>query len=331
MTDTITARKAVPDSGQADHFQVSDTRALRSCLGQFATGVTVMTAYAQGETVGVTANSFSSLSLDPPLILWSIGRSSRSLPVFQAASHFAVNILAADQIFVSQMFSRPGPDRFSQVPWSAGPGGAPVLDGTVASLICRPEAFHDGGDHILIVGRVIQHSQRDAAALLFSQGRYRVAEEHPDLRSASRACAPERTECDVSAPLVRLLHRAHHFTSERFELLRRTEQLSVVQIRLLGMLVDGVQGGVDQLAGRACVRLQEAADAVQELQAMGYVVQQMSGQVALTSEGRDHHERFQRLIATVERKFLDGFTTAEVDAGRRFLSRLIAINSASQG
>jgi flavin reductase (DIM6/NTAB) family NADH-FMN oxidoreductase RutF/DNA-binding MarR family transcriptional regulator len=309
---------------------VLDQRALRRCLGQFATGVTVMTAQAGGELAGVTANSFSSLSLDPPLILWSIGKLSRSLPVFQAATHFAVNILAADQVQVSQTFSRPDPDRFSKAPWALGPGGAPLLEGTVATIVCRPEAFHDGGDHVLIVGRVVLHAQRDAPVLLFSQGRYGVAEDHPELKPSTPASTAGDALGEPSSPLLRLLSRAQHVTSANFEELRRAEQLTVAQIRLLASLSDG-DGQTEQLAARACLGQRDTEDAIADLVALGYVQRDAADTLSLTPAGHARRDRFRRRTAEVERAFLADFPPAEVEIGRLFLARLIAKHSAPPG
>src|SRR6516162_1677302 len=102
----------------------ADGAAFRRSLGQFGTGVTVITASADGKRVGMTANSFSSVSLEPPLVLWSAKRTSQSFPIFEAASHFAVNVLSSNQMAVSKHFGRPGDDKFKDLPWRSGIGGA---------------------------------------------------------------------------------------------------------------------------------------------------------------------------------------------------------------
>lgn len=151
----------------------------RHCLGQFATGVTVVTADAGGTPVGMTVNSFASVSLEPPLILWSIGAASRSYPAFAAAEHFAVNVLADDQIALSRHFSCSGEDKFATVSWRAGVTGSPILAGVAAVFECTKEAEHKGGDHLIIIGRVRRAAHFHRATLLFAQGRYRIAAEHP--------------------------------------------------------------------------------------------------------------------------------------------------------
>ncbi|WP_440995815.1 flavin reductase family protein [Arhodomonas sp. SL1] len=132
-----------------------DPRALRNALGGFATGVTVVTTRApDGTPVGLTVNSFSSVSLEPPLILWSLMRDSPSRAAFLAASHFAVNVLAVEQEALCRRFATPRPDKFEGVQWWAGAGGAPVLAGCVARFQCRRSLRHDGGDHDILLGRV---------------------------------------------------------------------------------------------------------------------------------------------------------------------------------
>ncbi|MFA7429586.1 MAG: flavin reductase family protein [Rhodospirillaceae bacterium] len=158
-------------------MEALDLRAFRTALGGFATGVGVVTARdTGGRPVGMTINSFSSVSLDPPLVLWSIGRTSPSFAVFTTAKHWAVNVLAEDQEALSNTFARPAPDKFEGVDWAPGMAGAPLLAGTVARFECRTEHLYDGGDHIILVGRVEAFDHAGGKPLLFTGGRYgRVA------------------------------------------------------------------------------------------------------------------------------------------------------------
>jgi 4-hydroxyphenylacetate 3-hydroxylase, reductase component len=156
----------------------------RRCLGQFATGVTVVTANVQGELVGLTVNSFASVSLNPPLILWSIDVASNSYAKFSVADSFIINVLADDQIALSRHFGRSGPDKFNKISWSMGSNGAPILGGVAAFFECSRESELRGGDHLIVVGRVRRAVQFERSTLLFAQGRYRIATDHPgDSRS----------------------------------------------------------------------------------------------------------------------------------------------------
>lgn len=153
-----------------------DTRTLRQALGCFPTGVTVVTTLgADGIPVGLTINSFNSLSLDPPLILWSLSRRSSNLRAFEAAGHFAVNILAEDQVAISRRFSSPVPNKFRDVAVHAGLGGAPLIEGCVAHIECRAHSSQAIGDHVLFVGRIERVRTSDRPPLLFVGGRYRIA------------------------------------------------------------------------------------------------------------------------------------------------------------
>ncbi|QFS82812.1 FMN reductase (NADH) NtaB [Roseivivax sp. THAF40] len=152
--------------------QTRDPRALRDSLSCFPTGVTVVTARAQdGAPVGVTVSSFNAVSLDPPLILWSLGLKSASLEVFRAADHFAVNVLSEAQADLPRIFSSPVEDRFAGLDWRDGIGGAPVLTDSTAVFECRSYARYDGGDHEIMLGEVMQHDWREAAPLIFAKGR----------------------------------------------------------------------------------------------------------------------------------------------------------------
>jgi flavin reductase (DIM6/NTAB) family NADH-FMN oxidoreductase RutF len=152
-----------------------DCRAFRDALGRFATGVAVVTAQGPGGApVGLTISSFNSVSLDPPLVLWSLALNSPNLEAFQSASHYAVNILALDQVDVSQNFAMRGGDKFGAQAWHAGLGGAPLLDGCCAWFECRNEIRHPGGDHLIFIGRVERFVQgEENSPLLFHAGRYR--------------------------------------------------------------------------------------------------------------------------------------------------------------
>jgi flavin reductase (DIM6/NTAB) family NADH-FMN oxidoreductase RutF len=161
-----------PGSGPAAPL---DGRALRGVLGRWSTGVAVITCVdAQGAPVGLTANSFASLSLDPPLVLWSLRQVSPSLPAFRTASHFVVNVLAENQVDLARLFASPATDRFSQGLWSEGLGRAPVLAGCAAVLECAAAGAQVAGDHTLITGRVERMVDSAIAPLLFQAGHYRM-------------------------------------------------------------------------------------------------------------------------------------------------------------
>jgi 3-hydroxy-9,10-secoandrosta-1,3,5(10)-triene-9,17-dione monooxygenase reductase component len=153
-----------------------DARAFRNALGAFATGVTVVTTRnATGEPVGVTASSFNSVSLQPPLVLWSLARDSQSFAAFSEASHWAVHVLAADQEALSRRFAARGTDKFAQLELGSGSGGVPLLQGCKACFQCRTTFQYDGGDHVIFVGEVLTFDLSDTPPLVFHGGRYAMA------------------------------------------------------------------------------------------------------------------------------------------------------------
>ena len=148
---------------------------LRQALGRFVTGVTIVTCRdAHGEPVGLTANSFNALSLDPPLVLWSLRQASSTIDAFTNASHFAVNVLAAGQVDFSRRFARPSSDKFDGGEWTDGQGGAPLLAGCVAVFECRSRSHHAAGDHVLFIGEVERIGGTADTPLVYHAGHYRT-------------------------------------------------------------------------------------------------------------------------------------------------------------
>ncbi|MCT9871330.1 flavin reductase [Paenarthrobacter aurescens] len=160
---------------------VFDVRDFRSALGQFATGVTVVTTVsADGRKVGMTANSFTSVSMDPPLVLWCPSKRAPSLGDFEDATHFAINILASDQHVLSRQFATPATDKFAGAETTEGIAGVPLLDGAVATFQCRTVSRHDAGDHVIYVGEVEKYHHDGGAPLVFHAGKYHATASHPD-------------------------------------------------------------------------------------------------------------------------------------------------------
>ncbi|MCC6869737.1 MAG: flavin reductase family protein [Burkholderiales bacterium] len=150
-----------------------DSRQFRDALAQFATGVTIICARAsETRFVGFTANSFNSVSLDPPLVLWSLARTSASLATFEHAERYAVNVLSTGQIDLARRFSRPHADRFAHIAYRLGYADAPLLDGCVAWFECRHHARLTAGDHMLFVGEVVTCERASGQGLVFQHGRF---------------------------------------------------------------------------------------------------------------------------------------------------------------
>jgi flavin reductase (DIM6/NTAB) family NADH-FMN oxidoreductase RutF len=151
--------------------ETGDARAFRTALGRFATGITVITTPTLEGPMGFTANSFASVSLDPPLVLWSPAKASMRFPYFAAARHYAIHVLGAEQADLSQRFVRGGAG-FDGLAHEINAEGVPVIPTALARFDCEQAATHDGGDHLIVVGRVLRALFREGPPLIFSQGAY---------------------------------------------------------------------------------------------------------------------------------------------------------------
>ena len=179
MSDHVIEFREAEDHG---HF--------RRALGRFATGVTVVTTRTPGGKLeGLTVNSFSSVSLDPPLVLWSLQRRAPSLPSFKEAGCFAVNVLATHQKKLCRHFSTPREDKFADVDHRLGQNGCPLVEGAIARFECRTENIIEAGDHLIFLGRVERAMHRDGQPLIFSTGAFWVPAAHPETVEAPKAAA----------------------------------------------------------------------------------------------------------------------------------------------
>jgi flavin reductase (DIM6/NTAB) family NADH-FMN oxidoreductase RutF len=162
-----------PANELASGSSTIDPRDFRNALGTYATGVTIITAVGtDGKPYGLTCNSFASVSLNPPLVLWSLGTFSQALTVFQNASHFAVNVLGASQQALATKFSKSAEDKFAGVEWTPGLGNAPLLADSVANFQCRAASRYYGGDHVIFLGAVEAYTYNRKEPLLFARGGY---------------------------------------------------------------------------------------------------------------------------------------------------------------
>jgi 4-hydroxyphenylacetate 3-hydroxylase, reductase component len=247
-----------------------NTRALRNCLAQFATGVTVITCLdANGKPVGVTANSFSSLSLDPPLVLWSIVTKSSSRAAFESFGHFAVNILSERQQDLAMVFSKPSVDRFAQVETTVGIKGLPLISGSLAQIECKVKQEIEQGDHTLMIGEVLAFRQQDhenvsksdkhlasAASrtpLLFSQGHFSQLVPTPIEKEVVGHPSDAVAEQEQGAAfyedyLPYLLARAADGSTGYFHSRLKHFGLNMLSWRVLACLSDGLAWTVNDLS-----------------------------------------------------------------------------------
>lgn len=207
-----TATDEAEPSGAPLVASVMDSRTLRDAFGSFATGVTIVTtAGPGGSDVGLTANSFSSVSLDPPMVLWSLSRTSSSIENFRNGAHFAVHILSADQEALSARFASKGVDRFGGLALDRGPDGIPMLRDCMARFACKVAYQYEGGDHVIFVGEILDFSHSARKPLVFHGGRYGML--LPKQPAATARSATESTNLS-SDDLLYQVSNAHFRTRQ---------------------------------------------------------------------------------------------------------------------
>ena len=274
--------------------QSFDSNRFRQALGAFTTGVTIVTTVdAAGKPVGVTANSFNSVSLAPPMVLWSLARTSANIGTFLAARHFAVHILASDQQTLATRFSQKGTDRFAGLKVGSGIDGIALLDGCAARFECRTAFQYEGGDHVIFVGEVLNFEHCESEPLVFKRGRFTLAvgktPATPGTASALSAAADGAFGEDF---LLYLLGRAYHQIYHRMkpEIERRTlEDAEYLALTLLGVRDSRSIDELDALVAYTGTRItQRVAERLTEL---GYVECEASSETGaqrllLTAAGR---------------------------------------------
>ena len=248
--------------------QKIDKREFRNALGTFATGVTVITAkHPDGAYVGVTANSFNSVSLDPPLVLWSLAKTSNSLPGFVASDYFAVNVLAADQVTWSNHFATQQDDKFIDVSYENGAGDAPLLDGCAARFQCKKNFIYEGGDHLIIVGEVIKFDNTGRPGLLYHEGHYAVSEAHP-VAAAKQAEQSARGGFADDYLDYLLVHASAKF-QKNFQLIIDKAGLTRFQWRVLASLSDRDDQDISELGEMTLIPAPQTVEVVQHLERTG--------------------------------------------------------------
>jgi len=297
----------------------ADLRSFRQALGQFATGVTVVAGAGEAGPFAVTANSFQSVSLEPPLVLWSLRRQSSKMVSFLEAGRFAVNVLAAGQTELAGHFARSGADRFAGCDWAPGLGGAPLLAGVAAHFECVKVAEHDGGDHVVFIGRVERYACFDRSGLVFAQGRYALAISHPG-RPADLQLAGHPRD-DFFLPL---LARAYAYLADAFSEHHGAEGVDTAQARVLAFLAIGSGASAEAIAARTFLGENTVQDALAKLAAGDYVAPRPPGALAITEKGLDLLRRIVARAHAFEAEKLADLPAEDVATTRRVLRALAA-------
>ncbi|MGJ7546985.1 p-hydroxyphenylacetate 3-hydroxylase reductase component [Pseudomonas alloputida] len=301
-----------------------DTRAFRRALGNFATGVTVVTARdPSGRQVGVTANSFNSVSLDPPLILWSIDKRSSSHEVFEAASHFAVNVLAADQIDLSNNFARPKDDRFAGIEYEAGVGGAPVFEDCSARFHCEKHEQIDGGDHWILVGKVLAFDDLGRAPLLYHQGAYSMVLPHTRMTKREEGQpASSNFQGRLSHNLYYLMTQALRAYQASYQPRQLSTGLRTSEARMLMVLENDAGLSLPDLQREVAMPAREIEEAVANLKRKG-LVEDAGECVRLTVKGVDETEALWTIAGEQQEKVFGQFSKEQVETFKEVLKAVI--------
>jgi 3-hydroxy-9,10-secoandrosta-1,3,5(10)-triene-9,17-dione monooxygenase reductase component len=305
-----------------------DIREMRDVLSTFATGVTIVTCSdAQGAPVGITASSFNSVSMEPPLILWSVSKTALSAEAFRAAENFAVHVLAVDQVDLSNRFAKSGTDKFSGVDYTTDRNGVPLIGGTASRFDCSTWQVYEGGDHWIIVGEVENIARENRDGLVFSAGTYASA---TPIRAAGRRLEPET---DLPNPLDDLLlyhlARANRQMGQNFHAAVRAAGLTVPEWRILANLRQDTGIDMELLGSRTFIDPDLLSDLLQSMRANDYCTMRKSGAgwlVQGTSKGRGKVAELIALAAELERQAV-GDLGAEGQAALLGMLRTIVSNT----
>jgi len=304
---------------------VFDSQAFRRALGNFATGITVITAVSpDGEPVGLTANSFNSVSLDPPLILWSLDKRSNNLAAFSEASHFAVNILAADQMHLSNQFARPSDDKFAGVSFREGLGGAAVLADCAAVFECSVHQMIDAGDHFILIGKVEQFEAEGRAPLCYHQGGYSIVMPYSRLSSdkgetSSKPELPGRLDSN----LYYLMLQAMRAYQADYLPLQMSTGLQTTEARMLMILTEHQSLDVKQLVEAVAMPEQDVRVAVEVLERKG-LISENDGRYAISVQGQEKSDSLWHLANEEQERVFAKFSDEEIVTFSKVLKGIIA-------
>jgi 3-hydroxy-9,10-secoandrosta-1,3,5(10)-triene-9,17-dione monooxygenase reductase component len=301
---------------------VIDPRNFRNALGAFTTGVTIVTTRDEaGHDIGLTANSFNSVSLDPPLVLWSLAKSSLSLKAFTESKYFAVHILAADQQPLSDRFAKRGVDKFAELNPGRGHGGVPLLEGCAARFECETAFRYDGGDHEIFVGRVITFEHFPRPPLVFMGGRYAVALQKPVVKVAE-------SDDDVGGlphdALHYLIANAHFLLDHNYWSAMQKHGISKVQLYALSLLGEAsLQSGEQLDATLRFTGQRFTQEESRDLLARGHIRADADGRFELTAAGQKLLIESAVVAKAIEEDAQTELDFSETQILRQLLKRLV--------
>ena len=301
-----------------------DPKAFRRALGNFATGVTIITTVgANGEKVGVTASSFNSLSMDPPLILWNSIKASPSCKTFETASHFAVNILASDQMDMSNHFARQQEDKFTGIKWEKGIGGAPLFPNCAARFQCETYDKLDGGDHWIFVGKVVAFDDFGRPPLCFHQGSYSTVFSHTGVAKKPVADPSKFPHADrMGNHKFFLMLRAVQGYQDRYQPKLRSLDLNLIEARALLVMNVSDPLDADQLIVHLNAPMVEVNEALLNLAKRGMIKQSGDGHI-LTDIGAQKADQCWDLAEAHAKEAFSHFSEEQLETFSAVLRHLI--------
>jgi len=299
-----------------------DTQTMRNALSQFATGVTIVcTRDASGTPIGMTASSFNSVSMEPPLILWSVTKTAHSAQTFHDAKKFSVHVLSAEQTDLSNKFARSGQDKFAGVSYTTDENGVPQLDGALVRFDCTTWAVYEGGDHWIIVGHVDALTHETGDGLVFCNGSYATARtiQPPKDNTASDSAK----DSPVEDLLIYHLSRAYRQLSDGFHDVVRENGVSVPQWRILASLQGQVSRTLEELSARTFIQEPALIEMAEAMQGKGLCqISTQDGAMVVTGTTLGH-ERTQTLF-TLAREMEEKALADSGDQGQKKLVDLLA-------
>lgn len=296
----------------------------RRALGNFATGVTIITARnSQGVMVGTTASSFNSLSLDPPLILWSCIKESRGCPIYESSEHFAINVLASDQMELSNHFARQQEDKFAGTDWEEGIGGVPIFPNCAARFQCETHDKFDGGDHWIFVGKVIAFDDFGRSPLCFHQGSYATLFTHPGVAPKGETdTAVNEGTGRIANHKFFLMLKAVRAYQDAYQPKLKALELNLIESRVLLFVHDYPNIGADALSIHVNAPINEVKEAQANLSDRGFVVVD-GNSCNLTDKGLTKANECWELAAGHAKEVFADFNDKQIDIFSDILTALI--------
>ncbi|WP_371395279.1 flavin reductase [Fretibacter rubidus] len=304
----------------------ADPREFRNALGQFATGVTVVTTTNEaGEPVGVTASSFNSVSLDPPLVLWSLAKTSNSMPAYQSSGGFNVHILASHQDSLSNTFARPSENNFADVNWKPCDSGHPVLPEYATLFRCETQYQYEGGDHVIFVGKVVEFETHNYPVLVFHGGKYADAKVKPKKPEINLPSVDVESGQYTEEFLLYLVSRAHFQSSYPIRKACYDVGMSEPEYFCLSLLSMNGSLSRDEIVSRLEHTGHHPDEEIFARLVRKNWVTDDTKAISISDIGR---EKFIQLLAqskAMEEQLTKYFTDDEIDGAKAFLKKLITI------